>query len=73
MNHLFKVELERSDMFIRSIDDTHIVYQVREKDTGKLMEAEKKSVYTIATDKRVYFDSRFIALDLFNHIKNILL
>lgn len=63
MTHLYKIPSITSDLFIYQITDTHIVYEVRSKDDGKLLEPRRKSPYSIASDNRMYFDSRDISVE----------
>ena len=71
MTHFVKVQLELSDLFIREITADTITYQVREKDTGKLLEAEKTSKIEVATDK-IHFDMRFMQPSYFEFVKDLL-
>ena len=66
--HLFKVQLQHSDMFIVAIDlaAETITYQIREH-TGKLLEPVKTSGIELHDDK-YYFDSRWLHIDLIQHI-----
>lgn len=63
MTHCFKIPLQLSDMFVYSITDNQIVYEVRDKSTGGLLEPRKTSVYDVAEGK-IHFDNRFIAVGL---------
>lgn len=65
MRHLFKVELERSDLFIESLDNDFIVYEVRDKESGKLLEPKHRSKVEFGGD-RILFDNRHLMMGLAN-------
>lgn len=71
--HVFKLELERNSLFIHSIDwvNEEIVYEVRDKNTGELVEPKCKSHIEFGTD-RIFFGTRHIVNDLAKHIIGIL-
>lgn len=73
MGHCVKVPLERSDMFIWKIDpdNARIVYDVRDKATGVLLEP-RHDVRFEAVEDRILFDNRHISLDMANAILNTL-
>jgi len=73
MIHLFKIELQLSDMFIRELlfDTNTIWYQIRDKQTGALLEPESKQKFEIQGDK-ITFGSRFIHINLAKYVNNIL-
>ena len=71
MKHLQRVPLPNSDMFISDIntDLMEIQYEVREKDTGKLMEAMQVVKMSMSEDNnKVHFDNRTIPTKMFNHL-----
>jgi hypothetical protein len=72
--HIFKVQLDLSDMFIYNIDVDKklITYEVREKDNGHLLEPRHNAPLEFYPDK-VYFDNRFLTSDLFKHVYFILM
>lgn len=73
MTHLFKVQMQFADVFISSIDDKEIIYEVRDKETGIMSEPARKTKYILnEVTKRVHFDAREIPMDLFRHIYNTL-
>lgn len=73
MIHLFKVPLEHSDMFIRSLDlKTQLIeYQVFGKD-GKPMEPLKEDKFIINEDTIIFDKSRFINLEYATYIAETL-
>jgi len=60
-----------ADVFIRSITDDEIIYEVRDKDTGLLVEPLRIAKY-VKVNGLVHFDMREVNCDLFDHIRNIL-
>ncbi len=70
MLHLFKWPNKFADVFFISINDT-IEYEVRDKESGKLVEPKKQAKYVVS-GAMVYFDHREIPLELFNHIALVL-
>lgn len=75
MTHLFKIPMTFADMFIRSIsdDESEICYEVRDKETGNLVEPRRTTPFIInELNKRVHFDAREIPLDQFVLIYNTL-
>ena len=69
--NMFKLPMKFADVFIRSIGDEEIVYEVRDKDTGLLVEPMRIAKY-VEANGIVHFDMREVNKDLFAHIKNIL-
>lgn len=61
MTHLLKIPLDLSDLFIAAIDEKYITYQIRDKETGRLLEPPRKSPYMVLEDK-IQFDMRFIPI-----------
>jgi hypothetical protein len=64
--HCVKVPSERSDLFIwgfRDGENPLITYEVREKETGKLLEPRRSSKFDI-TEKGVFFDGRDLPMSL---------
>lgn len=76
MTHLFKVQLQHSDMFVKEIDfeKTMIRYQIRDKLSGNLMEAELYVPFFInEVEQKVEFSGgRFIAIGLAALINQVL-
>lgn len=73
--HFFKVPSVTSDLFIRSInfDTNRIVYQIRDKETGTLLEPERDSLF-VASETQIDFDNiRFINFDYAKFISQILI
>lgn len=68
MTHLFKIQLPNSDMFIREIVGDRITYEVREKDTGKLLEHQRTSKFDVGSDQCVHFDNRYIHVSVFARV-----
>lgn len=68
MIHLFKIQLQNSDMFISEITEDTITYSIREKENGRLLEPAKQSRYTTGPDTYIHFDNRFIDINLANYI-----
>jgi hypothetical protein len=69
--HCVKVSSERSDLFIWDLKDgdgAHITYEVREKDTGKLLEPKRTSKFDV-TEKGIFFDGRDINISLAKYVK----
>ncbi len=66
--HLFRYPLAHSDLFIREITDTHISYEIREKENGALLGAPLVSGYEVRGDE-VWFDTRLLPLPLVVHIR----
>jgi hypothetical protein len=74
MTHLFKVQMRFADVFISKIDDQEVSYEVRDKDTGNLVEPRRSTKYIINdATKMCHFDNREIPLVQFQHIYNVLL
>lgn len=71
MTHLYKIQLQLADLFISKITDTHIHYEIRDKETGKLIEPAKVSPYTVHEGK-IHFDMRFITVELAARIVELL-
>lgn len=73
MLHLYKICLQRADLFISELDleKKFIAYTVRDKMTGNTLEPHFKSNLLIE-DKQVTFDSRYIDLNFAKHIEAIL-
>jgi hypothetical protein len=71
--HLFKVELEHSDMFIRGLDfKTQLIeYQIFDKE-GKPMEPLKKDKFVLNKGEIIFDKNRYIASDFASHIASIL-
>jgi len=74
MIHLFKVQLQHSDMFIKRLSFTTkmIVYSIRDKVTGNLLEPVKVSKFEEASDGTIKFDERFIATPFAKYIQETL-
>lgn len=75
MTHLFKIQLQHSDMFIKELDieKNMIRFQIRDKNNGTLMEAESYVPFIInEMEQKIEFGARFIAVGLANHIIQIL-
>lgn len=79
MTHLFKVQLQHSDMFVRGIDleKSTITYQIRDKNTGQSMESETTVPFFInEVEQKVEFSGgRYIAIGLaalINQVLNVL-
>lgn len=72
--HVFKIPLDRSDLFITEInrEKASITYEVRDKDNGHLLEPRHTSKLEFYPDK-VYFDNRFLPPDQFRHVYTILM
>lgn len=69
MTHIFKWSNKFADVFISSIDDQEITYEVRDKDTGVMIEPKRKTKYIVnEVSKMVHFDAREIQVELFGHI-----
>jgi hypothetical protein len=73
MTHLFKIPLQNSDMFVKSIDfNTKLIdYSIRDKETGNLLEPSSITPFTIDGNK-LNFGSRFIALEYAKIIQQLL-
>ncbi len=65
MTHLFKISTPLSDMFISTVVDDRITYEVRSKDDGKLLEPKRTSKFSLGSDDNIHFDNRFIPVDMF--------
>lgn len=73
MTHLYKWPNQFSDVFIISITPDAIIYEVRDKLTGKLMEGQRTVKYVIDEIKKdVYFDERTMPLEEFLRAYQIL-
>lgn len=73
MTHLFLWPNQFSDVFISSIDDSHIVYTVRDKVTGILMEPPRKTKYMVdEINKMIHLDNRSMPIEQFVHAYNTL-
>lgn len=72
--HVFKITLDLSDLFIHSIDMDKqiIIYEIRDKNNGVLLEPRRSAPLEFYPDK-VYFDNRFLETDLFKHVYFILM
>ena len=68
MAHLFKVQLQHSDMFVRMIDleKSKIQYSVRDKLTGNLLEPEQNVPFIVnEVEQKVEFSGgRYITIGL---------
>lgn len=73
MTHLFKIPLQNSDMFVKSIDfNTKLIdYSIRDKNTGNLLEPISITPFTIDGDK-ITFGSRFIGLEYAKAVQELL-
>lgn len=71
--HLVKVCLQLADLFIESLDlsEKTIVYSVRDKETGILLEPHFKSKLTM-NEQQILFDHRHIDLRYAKHIEEVL-
>ncbi len=69
MTHLFKVQLQHSDLFISAIDPIKclISYEVRDKKTGLLLEPSSFSKFEVLEDK-ISFDKRQIPIPIVQQI-----
>jgi hypothetical protein len=65
MKHIFKIPYEKSDIFICEIDldEGEMIYDVREKETGKLLQS-RTTKFEFSHDN-VYFDGLYLTQDLF--------
>jgi len=76
MTHLFKVQLQHSDMFVRGIDleKGTITYQIRDKNTGQSMESETTTPFIInEVEQKVEFSGgRYLAIGLAALINQVL-
>lgn len=63
MTHVYKLQSERADLFIYSITDTHITYEVRDKVEGKLLEPRRTSKYDLTSTGKMFFDGRDIGIE----------
>jgi len=72
MKTLFKINLDRSDLFILEITDTQIVYEVRDKNDGTLLEPRRTSPYQVLNDGKVHFDRFDLPQNTFVHIRRTL-
>lgn len=70
MAHLFSVQTPLATLFIRSIDTERkrIVYDVRDKETGILLEPQKDSGYVIFEGNMRFDHIRFIPIPLLEQI-----
>ncbi len=73
MTHLFKVPMRFADVFISKIDESGVDYEVRDKNTGLLVEPRRSAKYIVndATGM-VHFDSREIPLVQFQRTYQVL-
>lgn len=79
MTHLFKVQLQHSDMFVKGIDleRSMITYQIRDKITGQSIESETTVPFFInEVEQKIEFSGgRYIAIGLaalINQVLNVL-
>lgn len=72
MTHIYKLQSMLSDLFIYKITDKMIVYEVRDKESGRLLEPRRESPYTITGNGKLFFDGRDIAVETAQEIVNIL-
>jgi hypothetical protein len=73
MLHLYKIDLEHSDMFIRGIDlkKNLIEYQILDKQ-GKAMEPIKKDKFILNGTEVIFDKNRTLHINLINHINQTL-
>ena len=73
MKHLFKVPLPTADMFVSALnmEDQAISYEVREKDTVKLLETPSTVPFEVI-ENRISFGGRFINLQYAEEIAETL-
>lgn len=72
MTHLVKIPLNHADMFVRSIGEGTITYDIRDKEKGTPMEPIVTSPL-IAGDGKLYFDKdRFITFAQFSYLNQVL-
>lgn len=67
MTHLFKINLQFSDIFIKelNIKNRIITFQIRDKNNGNLMEPETSMPFLInENEEKIEFGARFIAIGL---------
>lgn len=67
MTHLVKIQLQHSDMFVKTLDveKNLITFQIRDKITGNLLEPETTLPFTVnEMQQKIEFGSRYIALGL---------
>lgn len=68
MTHLFKIQNQFADVFIKKINKDDLIYEVRDKTTGVLMEPERTARYYIdELQKKIHFDERYMSFELFNN------
>ena len=60
MTHVFKLQSTLADLFIYSITEDRITYEVRDKNDGKLLEPKRTSPYTVTGNAKIFFDGRDI-------------
>lgn len=73
MTHLYKIENQFADIFIKTITKENIIYEVRDKITGVLMEPERTAKYYIdELQKKIHYDERYMSFDLFNRAYSVL-
>lgn len=79
MIHLFKVQLQHSDLFVKELDleRSMIRYQIRDKVTGNIMEPETNVPFFInEVEQKIEFSGgRYIAISLvalINQVLNVL-
>lgn len=68
---LFRLPLQHSDMFVRSIDFNNqiIKYRIYDKEKGTPMEPERESKFTISESQIDFDNVRFINYDLARFIE----
>jgi hypothetical protein len=67
MTHLVKIQLQHSDMFVRSLDieKNLITFQIRDKITGHLLEPEITQPFVVNDpEQKIEFGARFIHIGL---------
>lgn len=72
---MFKIPNKFADVFILSIvpEKEQIVYTVRDKDTGVLVEPLRTTKFVInEVDRMVHFDARVVSLDIFQRAYQVL-
>jgi hypothetical protein len=79
MTHLVKIPLQSADMFVRELDfeKNVITYQIRDKLTGQLIEAETTSEFKVngfddRPENKIEFGSRYIQFQLALYIHGVL-
>ena len=72
MTHIFRLASTLADLFIYKITETHITYEVRGKDDGKLLEPKRESPYTVTGNGKIFFDGRDIDVNMAAFIQQTL-